>query len=139
MNTTPISSTATTSTRIPVTLRAALLLDAAVTGVNGLAYVVAAGALASLLGPSAEVLLGIGGFLLVYAIGVALVGNRRPVPRRGAGAVVSANLLWVAASLAALVGDWLELTTVGTIWLLMQAVTVGGFAALQALTLRTAR
>lgn len=62
-------------------LRQLLVLDAAVTGVNGLAYVLAAAPLESLLGVSADLLRPIGAFLVAYGVAVAIVAVRRDISR----------------------------------------------------------
>jgi hypothetical protein len=113
-------------------LRTALQLDAAVTGVNGAAYLALAGPLEELLGLDAALLRGTGAFLLVFA---ALVGvaAARPVPRPGAvGAIVAANVAWAVASVIVAAAGWDSPATAGTAWILMQATVVAGFAALQA-------
>ncbi|WP_086838719.1 hypothetical protein [Nocardia farcinica] len=120
-------------------LRLSLRTDALVTGVNGLAYLALSGPLESLLGLDRTVALGIGAFLTVYAIGVALVGLPARISQAAAGVVVAVNLAWVLAGLAAAITGVLDLTAIGTVWAVLQAVTVGGFAALQYLGLRKAR
>lgn len=113
-------------------LKLALLLDAAVTGVNGLAYVAAAGPLESLLGLPAGPVRAAGAFLLVFAAAVAYLGTR---PARGAVlAVVAVNVAWVVGSLTVEAG-----TVVGQVWVILQAVVVAGFAGLQAYALSSAR
>lgn len=125
--------TTTTTSGVRDLLRTALLLDAGVTGVNGLAYLVAAGPLAGLLGHPAGTLRGVGAFLVAFALAVGYVGTRRPVPRAAAWTVVGANVAWVVASLAvAGAAD----TTAGTVWTVLQAIVVAGFAGLQTAALR---
>ncbi|MEU8760565.1 hypothetical protein [Streptomyces sp. NPDC048659] len=111
-------------------VRRFLALDALVTGANGIAYLAASGPLAELLGVGRGLLLGLGAFLTVYAGGVAWLASRPQPPVPGVKAVVDANLLWSALSVVALLA-WLEPTAAGTVWTLMQAGTVAGFAALQ--------
>ncbi|MGX5655874.1 hypothetical protein ACWKWC_13945 [Geodermatophilus nigrescens] len=118
-------------------LRTALRLDAVVSGANGLAYLAAAPLLADLLGVPAGALRGLGGFLLVFAAGVALVAAGRPVRAGAVEVVAGGNLLWTAGSVAAVVAGRFDLTTAGTVWVLLQAAVVAGFAALQLATLRT--
>jgi hypothetical protein len=115
-------------------LKLALYLDAAVTGVNGLAYVALAGPINDLLGIPVGFQRWIGAFLLAYGIAVWLVAGR---PSAGAVlTVITLNVVWVAASVAALVTGALDLTTPGTVWAVLQAVVVGGFAAAQYAGLR---
>lgn len=107
-----------------------LLVDAATTGANGLAYVLSGSWLADWFGTPEALVRGVGVFLLVVAVGVTLLATRRPIPRRGVWALVLLNAVWVVASVDyALMGD---LTTLGTAWVLVQAVVVGAFAAGQA-------
>ena len=117
-------------------LRVALKLDAVVTGVNGAAYLAAAGPLSELLGLSPGLLRGAGAFLVGFAALVALLARRRAPARPAVLAVVAANVLWAADSVAAALAGWGSPTGVGTAWILLQAVTVAGFAALQLAALR---
>jgi hypothetical protein len=133
--------TATTITALARTtepntaLRRFLALDAVVTGTNGLAYLAASGPLADLLGVDRTLLLELGVFLTVYAAAVGLLATRPHPAKLPAQAVVEANLAWSALSLAAL-GLWLNPTTAGTVWTVLQALTVTGFALLQYAALR---
>ena len=49
-------------------------------------------------------------------------------------AIAGANALWAIASLAFAIAAISSPTTVGTVWIVLQALVVGGFAALQAAT-----
>jgi len=110
-------------------LRPALILDAAVTGVNGVAYLAAAGPLEDLLGLPASWLRTAGVVLVAFALFVALVARR---PSAGAvSAIVAVNLAWVAGSLVFAVAGWGSPETVGTVWIVLQALVVAGFAELQ--------
>lgn len=133
------TTTTTAPTTNVLTLRNVLLLDAALTGANGLAYVAGAAMLDSLLGPSSTVLLGLGVFMLAYAATAAFLGTRRPVSRLGVGLIADGNVVWAIASVAVAGFGWLGLTTAGTVWTLMQAALVVGFAALQLAALRRSR
>lgn len=125
--TTRIQNQSLATTRL--TLRTVLLLDAGVSGVNGLAYLAGAVVLDDLLGPSALTLAVLGGALIVWAVVLDWVATRRPVPPTYAREVALANLLWVAGSVAALA--LLDLTAVGIVWCVLQAAVVAGFAAVQ--------
>ncbi|MGW6461787.1 hypothetical protein ACWF94_38620 [Streptomyces sp. NPDC055078] len=116
-------------------LRRILFLDALVTGANGVAYAVAPGPIGRLLGVDETLLLGLGLFLTGYGIAVGLLGARARPSVPGVKVVIDCNLVWVAASLVAL-ALWLDPTTAGTVWVPLQALTVGGFAALQWACLR---
>jgi hypothetical protein len=111
--------------------RLALKLDAAVSAANGVAYLAIAGPLADLLGLPAGFLRGLGAFLVVYAAAVWLVGARPRLNRTAVLAVILGNAVWTVDSLALVVFGWHDPTTVGTIWVVMQAVVVAAFAVLQ--------
>jgi hypothetical protein len=110
-------------------LRAALKLDALVTGANAVAYLALAGPLADLLGVPAGALRAIGAFLAVFAAGVWVVAARPNPP--AVRAIVAANVAWAAASLVAVAAEAWSPTTAGAVWIALQAVTVALFAALQ--------
>jgi hypothetical protein len=77
----------------------------------------------------------VGTFLLGFAVALGAISS--PTPRPGAVVtVVAANLLWVVASAAAAVAGWASPSTVGTVWIAVQAAVVAAFAALQWLGLR---
>jgi hypothetical protein len=117
-------------------LRLVLKLDAAVTGANGVAYLAAAGPLEDLLGVSAGLLRPIGAFLVLFAAAVWFVATRRVVPRTAVLAIATANAVWALGSLVFAAAGASSPSTVGTVWVLLQALVVGSFAALQALTSR---
>ena len=125
---TPTTSTTTRAAGITVPVAGTfLLVDAAMTGVNGLAYVLAGGWLADWFGAPEGLVRSLGVFLLVVAAGVTFLATRRPIPRRGVAALAALNIGWVVASLDyALLGG---LTTIGVAWTVLQAVVVGMFAA----------
>ena len=133
------TTTTTAPTTSVLTLRNVLLLDAVLTGANGLAYVAGAAALGSLLGPSPAALVGLGVFMLAYAASAVVLGTRRPVSRLGVGVIANGNILWAIASLAVVGFGWLGLTTAGTVWALIQAALVVAFAGLQLTALRLSR
>ncbi|MER6191687.1 hypothetical protein [Streptomyces cyaneofuscatus] len=111
--------------------RMALKLDAVGTGLNGIAYLALATVLDSLFGVTTTVQYPIGAFLLLYALGVLAIGTRKEINRSGLTAVIVTNLLWVALSLVVLISGVLSPTGVGAVWIVLQSLTVGGFAALQ--------
>jgi hypothetical protein len=117
-------------------LRLVLKLDAAVTGANGVAYLAAAEPLEDRLGVSAGLLRPIGAFLVLFAGAVWFVATRRVVPRTAVLAIATANAVWALGSLVFAAAGASSPSTVGTVWVLLQALVVGSFAALQALTSR---
>ena len=136
MTTTRTAPAASPLTRAGGLLRLALGLDAVVTGANGAAYLLGAPLLDGPLGLSPALLRGAGAFLLVYAVAVWFVATRRPIPGAAAEAVIGANLLWAAGSVAAAVVGIGSLTGLGAGWLVLQAAVVAGFAAAQIAGLR---
>ncbi len=130
-------STARSSSRSrPSLLRAALITDAAVSGLNGVAYLAAAPFLAELFDADSATLRWLGVLLLLYAVAVWSVGSREVISRRGAGAVITANGAWVLASIAAATAQWGDPSTVGTAWILLQAAAVAVIAAVEFAGLR---
>jgi hypothetical protein len=115
-------------------LRLALVADAAVTGANAFAYLAGAVVLDSVLGVPTALLLVLGAFLAVYSALVLRLATRPA--RAGVVAVMLANLAWAASSLIVLALDTFTPDPVGQVWIVLQAVVVAGFAALQYLGLR---
>lgn len=127
MTTTRFQDQSLPTTRL--TLRTVLLLDAGVSGANGLAYLAGAVVLDGLLGPSAPTLAVLGGFLVLWAVVLGRVAARRLIPPAWAREVAVGNLLWVAGSVVAVF--LLDLTPVGIVWCLLQAAVVAAFAVVQ--------
>ncbi|MER6949941.1 hypothetical protein ABT294_38585 [Nonomuraea sp. NPDC000554] len=120
-------------------LRIALALDAVVTGVNGLVYLAAAGPTSDLLGPDAELLRGIGAFLLVYGAAVGFLASRGTISQAGVKVVIALNIIWTLGSIAAVVTGAAGFTTIGAVWAIAQALVVGVFAEVQIMGLRRMR
>lgn len=120
----------------PLSLRAALALDAAASGVAGVVMLAGAGMLAPLLGLPAALLAWAGAALLPFALAVGLLARRAAPPRGPAWAVVGVNEAWVAASVALLLGGWVAPSALGVAFVLAQAAVVAVLAVLQALALR---
>ncbi|MER5219467.1 hypothetical protein [Streptomyces flaveus] len=116
-------------------LRRFLALDAAGTGANGIAYLVASGPMGRLLGVDSGLLFILGLFLTAYAAGVGLLASRPQPPALPVRAVIELNLAWAALSFIALV-VWLSPTTAGAVYVPVQALVVAGFALVQYAALR---
>jgi hypothetical protein len=114
----------------------ALKLDAVVTGANGAAYLVAADPIGDLLGLSPSLLRGIGAFLLAFAAVVWMAATRRAADALAVTGIAAANVVWALGSAAAAVAGWGTPTTEGTVWMVLQALVVAGFAELQLVGLR---
>ncbi|MBB5938566.1 hypothetical protein [Streptomyces zagrosensis] len=116
--------------------RLVLKLDAVVTGLNGIAYLALATVLDSFFGVSTGVQYLVGAFLLLYVLGVLAIATRQEISRTGLTTVIAANLMWFALSLVVVVSDALSPTGVGAVWIVLQSLVVGGFAALQYIGLK---
>ncbi len=113
-----------------------LKLDAVTTGANGIAYVALAGVLDSPLGVAAGPLRAIGIALIAYSVAVWVLASRSPINRTGVRAVIAANAIWAVESVIVLIAGWVDPQTLGGVWIALQALVVGGFAALQYAALR---
>ncbi|MFD9861277.1 hypothetical protein [Streptomyces alboflavus] len=111
--------------------RLSLKLDAAVTGSNGLAYLALAQLLDSFLGVEAALLHPLGAFLLLYAAAVQFTATRPRINRPALTAIITVNVLWTLLSLTLASTDALSATTAGTVWAVLQALAVAGFAGVQ--------
>lgn len=124
-----MSLTLNAATAAPDTLlRRVLLADAAVSALMGAVLVVDAGLLSGLFGLPVPLLRVAGLSLLPFAALLVYLATRPAVPRRGAWAVIAIDALWVVDSTVLLLGGWVEPTTLGTAFVIGQAVAVLGFA-----------
>lgn len=119
----------------PRFLRTVLWADAASGAGTALLQLTAAGALASLLGLPAQLLVASGLVLLVYVAGAAYLANCDPVPRGPVWALIVGNWAWVAGCVALLVAGAAS-TAPGQAYLVVQAVAVAALAELQWMGLR---
>lgn len=112
-------------------LRRVLLADAAISGATGLLMIFDAAALQDLLGLPAALSRGAGVVLLPFAAFVFYLWRRDRLPRAGVLTVIVANAAWVVASILLLVAGGIALTGLGSTFVLVQALAVAAFAALQ--------
>lgn len=119
-------------------LRFALKQDAIGSGANGLVYVAVAAIFGKMFGLPAAFLYPIGVFLVAFAATLLFLASRPRVSRPAVGVVIAANIVWVIASVELLVAEWFPLTGLGTGFVILQALVVAGFAALQVAGLRKA-
>ncbi len=117
-------------------LRRALQLDGAASGVMGIAFLAGGAVLDSAFGVSSTLLWSVGAFLALYAAALFFIASRPEVNRVAAWIVVVGNVIWTVDSVALLAAGWLDLTLLGEVIVLAQAVAVLGFATLQYLGLR---
>jgi len=123
---------------VPVStfLRRVLTLDAVTSGAMGALLVLGQTPLSSLLGLSTSLLFWPGLSLLPFAAFVGWLATRELPPRAGVWAVILINALWVIDSFALLATGWPDLTLLGKVFVLFQAVAVAVFAELQFFGLR---
>ena len=117
-------------------LRRVLALDAVTSGAMGALLGLAQAPLSSMLGLSASLLFWAGLSLLPFAAFVGWLAMRELPPRAGVWAVVLINALWVIDSFVLLASAWPDLTLLGKVFVLFQAVAVAVFAELQFFGLR---
>jgi hypothetical protein len=119
-----------------VLLRRALQVDGAASGAMGLGLVAGGAALDSVLGLPATFLWAVGAFLVPYAAALFFIASRPQVNRVAAWIIVIGNVLWSIDSVVLLATGWHDVTLLGEVVVLGQAVVVLGFAAAQYLGLR---
>jgi hypothetical protein len=117
-------------------LRKALLADALLSGITGIALALLAGSAATPLGLAAGLLRWSGIILIPCAALVARLGTRERIQRPLALVVVACNAVWALDSVLLLVAGWIEPTRLGEVFVLGQAVVVAVLAELQFIGLR---
>jgi hypothetical protein len=118
-------------------LRRALQADGIFCTLSGLLLLVDSGPLATLIGASQPwVLMVLGVDLLIYAALLFLAARRTPIVRWHAIAFLAADVAWVLASLALVLGGLLSLTTFGFWAVLGVADVVAVLGALKYIGLR---
>jgi hypothetical protein len=120
-------------------LRRSLQLDAAACGALGVLLAAGGAVLDGPLGIPAAVLAPVGGFLVLYGAALWRLGSRPRLRRPAVRVVVAGNLVWAAASVLAVVAGWWSPTTLGTVFVLVQAAAVVLLVELQLTGLRRAR
>lgn len=135
---TTISPTAAASRAKPADrlLRTALKIDAVACGLTGLGFIGTPRTHNDLFGLPAGLTLPTGVFLLLFAVAVWFTGSRRRIEPRAVIAVISANVAWVVASVAVIAAGWLELTSIGIGYVVLQALAVGILAELEFIGMR---
>ena len=112
-------------------LQKALVADAVITGVTGVAMFLGAGFLASLFGLPDALLRYAGLSLIPFAAFVAVMATRGQVSRVAVRAIIIANALWVVDSFLLLLTGWVQPSLLGYAFVIGQAVIVAGFAEVQ--------
>ena len=117
-------------------LRGAFKVDAVASVGSGLAYVVASGPIGDLLGLPSGFLVAVGAFSVLYGAYAWYLGSRPRVSPAMGVRIAAGNIGWAVASVAMVLTGWHDPTTAGTVWILMQAALVAGFADAQILGAR---
>jgi hypothetical protein len=112
-------------------LRRVLLADAVTSGATGLAMMLGAGRLEQLLGIPEPLLRYSGLSLLPFAALVGYTAMRASVSRAAVRLVACLNVLWAVDSILLLAAGWIEPTTLGSTFVIAQAVIVAMFAEFQ--------
>ncbi|HJR21044.1 MAG TPA: hypothetical protein VJ822_05450 [Dongiaceae bacterium] len=120
-------------------LRLALLADAVASGAMGVLLAAAAEPLAAWFGLPLALLREVGLLLIPYSGLLGYLATRITTPRLPAQLIVAGNALWVVGSVALLMSGLVAPTTLGTSFVIAQALVVAILAELQLLGLRRQR
>ena len=121
-----------------VLLRRVLLADAIISGATGIAMMLGAGTLASLLGVPEPLLRWAGASLIPFAAFVGVLAARESLAAGAVRAVIVANVLWAVDSVLLLFTGWVEPSVLGYAFIIGQAVIVAALAEIQHIGLRSA-
>ncbi len=121
-------------------LRNTLKGNALFSVVSGAAFLLGAGALASLMGVDQPILLAVLGVGVIgFAFAVFYVANQTPLDSNKGRIILVMDILWVVGSVLLLIADPLSFTNEGKWAVLIIADIVGVFAILEYLGLRRLR
>lgn len=123
--------------QISPSLRRALVLDAAVSGVAAFAMLAGANVLAPLLGLPSALMFWAGAACVPFVALLVVVARRRSVHRLVLLDIVALNALWVIGSLYLLGSGLVAPTALGTAFVLVQTAAVGLFLVLQLAAFRS--
>jgi hypothetical protein len=117
-------------------LRRALLADATLTAVAGIALVLAAGPLGAFVDLPATILRIAGVIFIPFAAFAGWLGTRRRVHRTLVFVVILLNALWAVDSVLLLLARWVETTPLGEGFVIGHALIIGVIAEVEFLGLR---
>ncbi|WP_338771352.1 hypothetical protein [Massilia sp. METH4] len=112
-------------------LKTILLIDAAASGAMAAAHLLFPGMLQATLALPGALLAGTGAFLVAYVALLVVLARSRTVWRPLVLFVIAGNVGWAAASLALPVTGIIAPNALGTAYVIVQALGVLAFAALQ--------
>jgi hypothetical protein len=117
-------------------LRAALLIDAVASGLTAALLVAGADALRDWLGLPDVLMREAGLILVAYVAFVVFAATRAQISAGAVWAIIGCNALWTVASIAILETSLVAPTTLGTVFVIGQALAVLALGALQFIALR---
>jgi hypothetical protein len=117
-------------------LRTVLAADAIACGVMGALLIAGARPFADLFGLPVLLLIGAGVFLVPLAAWVGWLSQKAQPSRRAVWLLIVGNAVWVVESLLLLVLDWVQPTSLGTTFIVAQAVATAVFAELEYVALK---
>ena len=124
--------------RVSPFLRYVLFADAATCAACALLLGFGGGFLQNLLGLPASLMLYAGLSLIPFTAFLVYAATRKSISKPAVWAIIGLNLLWTIDSFLLLVSDYVEPTTFGYIFVILQAIGVLMFADLEFVGLRKA-
>lgn len=112
-------------------LRRVLLADALLAGAAGILMALLAGTLAPLLALPAAPLQAAGIGFVLFAVFVAMVGRARQPARGAVRVIIGLNVVGAAECLFLLLTGWVAPSALGVAFILVLALVMAGFAALE--------
>ena len=118
-------------------LKYTLLVDGVVCVAAGTAFLTFSALVSELIGPAftAEVVIGLGAFLLLWGLFHLSLGGRVEAPSSGIKVAIAGDAVWVAGSAAILFVDWAGLTALGAAFIAVMAVAVADIMLLKVIRL----
>jgi hypothetical protein len=112
-------------------LRRVLQLDALATGATGLLLLGGTSLLQSLLNLPTALMTYAGIFCVAWAVTLGFASLRNEISRNFVWTIIIANVSWVVGSVALLLSGYVSPTWLGYAFVIVQAIAVDVFAALQ--------
>ncbi|CAN7584671.1 hypothetical protein [Rhizobium sp. LjRoot254] len=107
-------------------LKYTLVMDGVVCVAAGTGFLTFSALVAELIGPAftAEIVIGLGAFLLLWGMFHLGMGSQSEAPATGVRVAIIGDAIWVAGSAAILFIDWQGLTTLAAAFIAVMAVGV---------------
>jgi hypothetical protein len=118
-------------------LKYTLVVDGVVCVAAGTAFLTFSALVAELIGPAftAEIVIGLGAFLLLWGLFHLSLGGRAEAPATGVKVAIIGDAIWVAGSAAILFIVWQGLTAIGAAFIAVMAVAVADIMLLKVIGL----